>query len=114
MNLSNRRGIYTVVYRDNTLTSQDTHTIVTDYQQLDNIAASLAKNLVSNQISHNGITGQSEYLISGILVKTNRVRSPKDELNVDEISLYGEVKATLEMVASSIGLPNIKSFREYK
>lgn len=102
------RGIFSVIYRDNTLTSfLGQKNIVTDYGLLNEVS-----NMLSKKFSMNALyieeDGQGAYLINGVFVKPFRVAVPKEELNVDEISLCGESKTSLEFLAKMLNLPNIQ------
>ena len=105
MNLEDGRGAYEVVYRDDVLTHSDWRIIVTPHGQLD----SLAKKLVQDYIKHfiGGDEPRWNYLISGVLVQTNRVGFLERALSVDELTLAGETKVGIELLAERLGLPEI-------
>ncbi len=109
------RGIFTVVYRDNGLAAVDARIIHIQHFQLDTVARTLSERYAHNNITSDFKEGKADYLIAGVLVKTNRICFPKREVEVDEISFHSETKVALEFLARDLGLPDIpsNSFHSY-
>ena len=111
MNLVDGRGVYSVVYRDNMLTEFDRRIITTAHCQLEDLAKKLGREYRRHFVS--GEEPNLDYLISGVLIKTNSVAEPRTF--VDEVTLVGETKAGIELLAERLGLPEIpdQSFVAY-
>jgi|GEM_PF-1983314 len=111
------RGIYSVIFQEDIDRLNVDHRIIKVKKEvLHKVANELRLRYQMNVVLEDDTS--SEYLVSGILIKNRIITLPKPYFmlpSFNEISLSGEVKTSLELLAQSLGLPEIpeKSFIHY-
>lgn len=107
MNLEGR-GVLKVVYQDGILTAGRPKIIHVPHGKLDSVAEDLDERHHLNCIGYFGSgTRTGHYLVNGVMIVTEKVASAGSGIKVDQLSLYGETRTGLELIARDLKLPEI-------
>ena len=105
-------GLYTVLFHDNMVTKRSSSRAITLNhgrigQTADILEASYGQHIVGRARN-----GEYRYLINGVYVEANRVTDAVDAPS--EIKLRGESQTGLDLLAKSLGLPEIPQNAYFK
>ena len=100
------RGVFTVTYLDNTVSRGPTEpaVIITPSYSIEAVVKILSSDYEGHSLSD--IT--KEYLIGGVLIEVDEVGTDREYRGiVRKVSLYGETKTSLNLIAKALNLPDI-------